>query len=313
MRRFVFEKMRLWVVTVSAFFAVFLFLSRSVMGDSSDEDALSSADKAVLASVVGNDDAAVLRRVVRKLGAEKLISAFYQGSRSERLAALDAAAYVEAPGDILPFLVALTAASDRQTAARAAASFISIMYDARLDVRAAEMIPAQAAQLISQLTPIARNGRLDADIRVAAAFGIGRLADRAKMTDFSWSLPLFDDADAMIRRMAVGMQRVPLADDILLKAAEAVGDSDPAVRGISATLLCENALSHGVKEPSDDLTEVLKKVVQDAEIPADMLAGVFVCLNRFSSARDRRHAIIDAAASNENPDVAELLTTLKLR
>jgi hypothetical protein len=302
-------------ITLAIFPAVFLFSLQAIADDDAPNmPTLTVQDRALLDSAVGNPDESLLFRIAGRLGTQKLITAFYQGTRAERLVALDAAAYVEESSDILPSLIALMGASERRTAERAAASVSSILYDPEQVERCiVEMIPNQAVALMSQLQVLAMDGRLNADVRVIAVTSWERLVKIAKMSDFKWSAPLLNDAETSVRRAVIGLQRVPLSDDLLMTFAKiANDDGDRVAKGLSASMLCENALAHGVKDPSEDLTALLKVTVQDAAIPLDMQAGIFSCLTQFSP-DGRRLKIIEAALSSKNPEVIKLIQNMKLK
>lgn len=300
------------VVSLCAAALISTGLIRLATGDDASEPhPLTASDAQQLAAATGNADTVVLLRIARQLGTQKLISVIYKGTRSQRLAALDAAAYVDTPTAMLPTLAALLSASDRQTAARAAGTMMTILFDpAARAAQMAEIIPGQATQIITQLIPVAKDPRLDADIRIAAMVGINRLSRFAPAADAGWSLALLADEEPLMREMSAAQQSVPLSKEALLKLAKlSIEDSNGSVRGVSAAMLCENALFHGVKEPSQDLADILTVVVKDPTISADALASVLICLARFAPA-GRRQSIFEAAGSNPNEAVIKLLKTM---
>ena len=301
--------------TAAAIFVFFVTVfARASVADGDAVVALTPADAAILASVVGNPDAGRLSRTAQALGSAKLLVAIYHGSRAQRYAAIEAAPYSDSPGELLPSLAALLAASERGTAARAAASLRAILEDPSSHARHfQERTVGEMSQIIDQLVPVTRDGRLDPDIRIAAIIGIERLTVLAAAKRRDWSLPLFDDSDVSIRRAAVEAQTLPLADDMLRLVAKTVdADASAEVRGVAAALLCENAVSHNVKEPSPDLTVMLQGVLRSGAIPSDVEAEILVCLTRFESS-DRRREIVDAAVADARPEIAELIQSLHLR
>ncbi len=299
----------------SSFLLMLLFSSGAEAGDELPSmTPLSAQDRALLASAVGNSDESALLRLASRLGTQKLVYAFYKGTRQERLIALDAAAFLEEPSDILPSLIALMGAQDRQTAERAAATVSSVLVAPKsVENKEIKVIPNQAAQLMSRFQGLALDTRLEADVRVVAATAWESLAGLGKTSDLKWSIPLIDDAELAVRRTAVGLQQVPLSEELLMKFAKtAKGDPDPNARGLASTMLCENALAHGVKDPSQDLAALLIGSVRDDAIPVDIEAGIFSCLTQFSP-EGRRRDIVEAALASKNPEVPKLVEGMKLK
>lgn len=238
------------------------------------------------------------------LSPDLLLKRIYEGGRAERLVALEAAAYTSDPWPVLPYLAALMGARDRGTASRSARALVKCLsMSAAAPYRDSEVVSGEAAQLAEQLHEIAGDARLDADIRASAVHGIGILAAfernaAARVKD------LLSDDEIEVRRSAFGLVTPPVADDLLKEVAKmAKIDADKGLRAQAAALLCENALAHGVKAPSSDLTEILKAALGDQETPAEGAASILICISNFERASTAD--LIDLALKNPDSSVLE--------
>jgi hypothetical protein len=249
---------------------------------SSEIDARGSAR---LALAIGNADPGLCHRLAGELSPAQLKNAFYKGSRVARLVALDVAGYTAATWDTLPYLAALMGARDRQVASRAAGSFTRLLADAAHAAPTfSEVVSGQVERVAGQLASIARDVRLDADVRGAAVAGLFRLSLMGHEIPSNLT-ELLDDADPAVRRSALALLRLPLDEGNLQKLARLTVDGDDIrLRGQGAALLCENALAHGAKAPSRDLLALLKSVIGDSEMPAGAIGAVLACLKHFRPA-----------------------------
>jgi len=273
-----------------------------------------SAGRLLLASV-GDPDPLVPHRIARALGPSALTAAFYRGTRTERLAALDAAASTALadPFAVLPSLAALMGARDRQVASRASrALYAQLRRKADRPTAFSETVPGQLSQLREQLVPLAQDSRLDTDVRGVALIGIGLLEAELPEAGQTWMLELISDPEIAVKRAAITALRPPLDESLLNRLAKtAIADPDLGTRGYAAAMICENALSHGVEEPSADLAELLKNTLENPQIPVDALGGILACITHFKG--DRRADLVDLALAHPDPAVAAYWKSPKQR
>ena len=272
---------------------------------------LTKASRRRLNAAAGASDPAIPYRLAESLGPGQLRAAFYQGTRRERLVALDAAAECRnTPFWLASSLVALMGAEDRQVSSLAARAVDAIVRRADGHPEGyREVVPGQALQLISQLMPLAQDRRLDTDIRIIAMAVIRSLSVVAETTEPAWPVPLLSDTEVVVRRQAVGDLTPPFSDEILAKLAGlVVNDMDLVVKGYAAGLLCENALAHGVRDPSADLTEYLKTTLQTPGMPVTAMGGILACLSQFDG--KNRTALVEIAIAHPDPAVKRLWSTL---
>ncbi len=286
--------------------AVTLFAAISAAGDDTLPP-LEKRSRQLLSTIWGNPDPALPHHLARQLGPGQLVAAFYKGSRAERLAALDAAASpasLESPFTVLPSLAALMGAKDRRVAARAARALeLLLSHETGQPTGFAEVVPGQIAQLRDQLVPLALDRRMAVDVRGMALKGVEMLERRIPEVEQTWMGELLTDSEVAIRRSAVTALRPPLAEALLKALAKiATNDTDPRMRGFAAAMICENALSHGVEEPSKDLVGLLKRILEDRQIPVDTLGGVLACVSHFKG--DRRADLIDLILAHPDPAVS---------
>jgi hypothetical protein len=269
----------------------------------------------LLVASVGDPDPLVPHRIARALGPTELTAAFYRGTRTERLVALDAAASTALadPFAVLPSLAALMGARDRQVASRATRALYSqLRRKADRPTAFSETVPGQISQLREQLMPLALDRRLDTDVRGVALLGIGLLESELPETDQTWMLDLLSDPEMALRRASITALRPPLEESLLNGLAKtAIADPDLGTRGYAAAMICENALSHGVEEPSADLTDLLKNTLENTQIPVDALGGVLACIAHFKG--DRRADLVDLALAHPDPAVAAYWKSQKQR
>lgn len=272
------------------------------------------ARKAIL-ETVGDPDPAGPLRLSERLGSLEIRGAMYGESRTARLLAIDAAAYAEDPWPLLPYLAALMGARDRQTASRAAQSLITALSRVRNNpINRFEAVPGQARQLADQLKSLAMDARLDLDIRASSLAGVGLLTgyDRAAAMDVAQVLELLKDEDIAVVRAALAAVATPTPARLLSELAGiVVSETDPRLRGQAAALLCENAIAHGAKAPSKDLSKLLSEVLGDASIPGDGIGPILACLARFSA--DVRADLVDIAMRHPDPAVGKFADGLGLR
>lgn len=275
---------------------------------------LSPAAQHAFALAEKQTDPGVRHRLVRLLGAKQLLALFYSESLYCRLVALDAAGvYEHDPWSLLPSLAALMGARDRDTASISARSLLEIL--ARIEAtpeKTWDVVPGQKKQLMGQLSALALDIRLDVDIRRAAISGYAMILESQKqpISDKSWVLSLLEDPYFTVRRAALTIIDLPVANPLLIKLAElAQEDTDPMTRGQATALLCENAVFHGVSAPSADLTRILKDTLGNTELTADALAPSLACLRRFPVSA--RTDLIDLALSHPDPALAAFWKELK--
>jgi hypothetical protein len=295
------------VISVILFYAV----SSALGGGRAEEEVLTTASKKMLHRAVGNADPALPHRLAAQIGPRQLTTAFYKGTRAERLIALDAALETQDdPFFVAPRLAALMGARDRQTASRAAHALDTIMRRVTAEPAGyADVVPGQISLLMSQLIHLARDPRLDLDIRVIAMFSVVTLEPIAGEYDENWLFPLLRDSDTAVRRQAIGYLTPPLRDNEVVRLAEMVtDDADLYVRGLAASMLCENALAHNVKDPSSDLNDYLKTTLQTPNMPIAAIGSIIACLSRFEG--EKKTSLIEIAIAHPDPAVKAYWTAL---
>ncbi|MDJ0762681.1 MAG: HEAT repeat domain-containing protein [Myxococcota bacterium] len=235
---------------------------------------------------------------------DELVHAIYEGTRAQRVLAIDVAGCEGQPVAVLPYLAALMGARERQVAARAAAALtrhINQLWSAP-DTDLAETVPGQLEALGSQVWSVATDPSLDVDIRVSAIAAVHHLFTQEHLdkTDLS---DLLKESDPAIRGAALAALLPPIQERYLPLLAEmAADDTDLQLKGQAAALLCENARAHGVSEPSKDLSHILRAILGNAEMPADSIGPILGCLNRFSVAA--RADLIDVALGHPDKSVS---------
>jgi hypothetical protein len=250
---------------------------------------------------IGDADAASGARLAGALTAEQLSAALYRGTRGQRIVAIDAAAHLEDPWPILPFLAAFLRAPDRAVASQAAASLLAAL--APLVGRpdgAPELVPGQADQLARSMLAAADDDVLAPDLRATALQAVRILGEIAHRR-YAPSKALALDAEPSVASAAIALRSPPLAEDeIALLADVAVNGADPMLRGQAVGALCENALHHGVAAPSADLARLLRGTFAPSA-PAASLLPALACLSRFPPAA--RSGIVDLALAHPDPAV----------
>jgi len=236
----------------------------------------------VLRRLEAEPDPAALRVAARALTPRDLLTAIYRGDRSQRLVAVSAAGYLGDPLPMIPYLVALGGARQRETASRAAHALLLSLERLESGTEAApELIAAQARQIAGQSLDLARDERLDLDVRVMGVETARRISALAGVDPELEAL--LSNGCSALRGAALAGFAPPLSESALAAVAGMVErDASPILRGQAAGLLCENALAHGVEAPSPDLARVLKGAIANREIPAEGIAPIMACLARFS-------------------------------
>jgi hypothetical protein len=260
----------------------------------------SASSASLLRRAVGDPDPGVLPRLAQAVAPRDLVLAAYGGTRAERLVAIDAAAYLPDPWPVLPYLAALMSAGERQTASRSAGSLLFALRRAALGPeKPADVVSGQVVALDGQLEAVAKDVRLEPDLRASALAAVVLLSQMARLPRPIGDA-LLDDGEVEVRRAALGAIGMPVSDAALVPLARmAQGDPDLALRGSAAAVLCENALAHQVASPSADLHGLLSAVLSDTRIPSAGLAPVLACLARFPSTA--RTDLVDAALRRPDP------------
>jgi hypothetical protein len=293
--------------------AAAVFLTGALSVSSDDERSLQELapeTRTLLQGAIGDSDPASPCRLAGRLELAQLMSAIYTGSRTERLLALDALRCLDNPWPMLPYTAALMGARERPVASRAALVLVNGLSDliGKPDL---EVVEGQVAQLAGQLLSLARDVRIDLDIRVSALAGVQSLQVFGNPFKI-FPLELLEDSDAVIRRAGLALLAPPMEENTLVRLAKMVGqDDDLWLRGQAASLLCENALAHGVRAPSHDLAQVMKSVLGDDEVPAGAIGAVLGCLSHFP--REVRVDLIDLAMGHPDPSIKEFWKSLNKR
>jgi hypothetical protein len=153
--------------------------------------------------------------------------------------------------------------------------------------------------------------RLDLDIRVSALAGVQSLHILGNALEF-FPLELLKDDETVIRGGGLALLEPPMEENSLVMLAKMVGqDNDLWLRGQAAALLCENALAHGVRAPSNDLTEVMESVLGNDEVPAGAIGSVLSCLSHFPT--ETRVDLIDLAMGHPDPSIKAFWKSLNKR
>ncbi len=266
----------------------------------------------------GDPDPAGPCRTAHSLDFDEMKKALYEGDRRQQLTAVDGAACVVAPFDMLPYLAALMGARDRQVAARASSALTEqVERLAERPTGFAEVIPGQASAILDQLLAVAKDPRVDLDIRLAAfknchriqlATGIENGSAPFGLTNGSAPFGLTDE-EPLIRLAAMSGISVPMEKNVLEKVAGvATEDDDPRLQGTATAIICENALAHGVTKPSKDLAEILKSTLADADVPGTAIASILSCVKRFDA--EVRSDFVSIALSHPDPAIAEFWKSL---
>lgn len=295
--------------TITTVIIVFLFsIATASRGDDAQSEDLKPASRTILSSAYGSPDPAVPHRIARELGAGQLVSALYRGTRGERLVALDAASVpsLGEPFAVLPSLAALMGARDRRVASRATRGVLTLLRrEAAHSSGFREVVPGQLVQLKEQLKPLAEDGRLDPDVRVTALLAISILNSKLPKSDQAWLGELLSAPESVIRHAAISTLSLPTDEDTLKQLAQvATRDAEPASRGLATAAVCENALSHGVEEPSKDLITLLKTTLKDKQIPGDALGGTIMCISHFKGTE--RADLVDLILAHPDSAVSDL-------
>ncbi|MCP4678855.1 MAG: hypothetical protein GY854_25880 [Deltaproteobacteria bacterium] len=115
-----------------------------------------------------------------------------------------------------------------------------------------------------------------------------------------------------IRRAVLAVVTPQIPEDFLSGLVRmGTEDKDLRLRGQAAALLCENALAHGARAPSEDLKRLLEQALGNAEIPAGGIGAILACLARFPV--ESRGDLVDLALGHPDPTVKQFWKALKKR
>ena len=293
------------VLPLIAAASMFLFGARAMPDPvAPPPDTLDAQTIRLLDSVIGNSDPGACRKIAGKLSATEIVTAIYRGGRSTRLAALEVAGYVNHPWPILPYLVALMNAPERQTASRSTGAMLRCLQRISSSPSGpADVIEGEFEQLVMALFEVADNHLLASDLRASALFGVGMI-DNMTERRHEPSQALLEDEDVAVRAAAIGLLNPPLGDGVLgvLVRIATSSEETPMIRSQAVGLLCENAHAHGVKAPSKDLAKIIRSLLS-AELPAEAVLPIMGCLRRFPP--DARADLVDLALKHPDPAVGK--------
>lgn len=281
---------------------MFLFGARAMPDPVAPPGALDTQTIRLLDSVLGNPDPGACRKVASKLNATEIITAMYRGGRSTRLAALEVAGYVDHPWPILPYLVALMTARERQTASRSTRAMLRCLQRISSGPSGpADVIEGEFDQLATALFEVADNHLLASDIRASALCAVGMIDNMTEQKYEPSQAHLENENDA-VKAAAIGLLDPPLGDGVLDTLARIATSSDeiPMHRSQAVGLLCENALAHGVKAPSKDLSKIIRSLLS-ADPGAEAVLPILGCLRRFPP--DARADLVSLALKHPDPAV----------
>lgn len=284
--------------------SMFLFGARAMTDPVVVPDNLDTRTIQMLDFVIGNSDPGVCRKLAGKLSTMEIITAIYRGGRSTRLAALEVAGYVDHPWPILPYLVTLMTARERQTASRSAQAVLRSLQRVSSNPSGhADVIEGEFEQLVTELFKVADNRLLASDLRASALCGVAMINSMTERR-YEPSQAHLEDKNVAVRAAAIGLLDPPLGDGILGTLAQIATSSNeiPMLRSQAVGLLCENALVHGVKAPSEDLAKIIRSLLS-AELPAEAVLPILGCLRRFPP--DARADLVDLALKHPDPAVGK--------
>ncbi len=284
--------------------SMFLFGARAMPDPVVPPDTLDTQTIRLLDFVIGNSDPGACRKVAGKLSAMEIVTAMYRGGRSTRLAALEVAGYVDHPWPILPYLVALMTASERQTASRSTQAMLRCLQRVSSSPAGpADVIEGEFEQLATALFEVADNHLLASDLRASALCGV-RMIDSMTERRYEPSQAHLEDGNGAVRAAAIGLLDPPLGDGVLGTLARIATSSDeiPMLRSQAVGLLCENALAHGVKAPSRDLAKIIRSLLA-ADLNAEAVLPILGCLRRFPP--DVRAELVGLALKHSDPAVGK--------
>ncbi len=283
---------------------MFLFGARAMPDPVAPPGALDTRTIRLLDSVLGNPDPGACRKVAGKLSATEIITAMYRGGRSTRLAALEVAGYVNHPWPILPYLVALMTARERQTASRSTQAVLRCLQRISSGPSGpADVIEGEFDQLATALFEVADNHLLASDLRASALCGVGMI-DSMTERRYEPSQAHLENENGAVKAAAIGLLDPPLGDGVLATLARMATSSDeiPMLRSQAVGLLCENALAHGVKAPSKDLAKIIRSLLL-TELDAEAVLPILGCLRRFPP--DARADLVGLALRHPDPAVGK--------
>ncbi len=282
-------------------------LSGDVSDVPPDGFSLSPESRRVLETGLGSTDDGQFSYIAGRVSSAELIAAFYDRDRAVARVAVDAAGYSDEPWDLVPWLAAFIGAGERPVASAAAAALLRALNQAA-DLRENPSFPVQrqADHGLRMLNEVVGRTSVAPDLRVAALWARRRMIEWIERPT-ALPVELWRDPHPLIRDTVLGLLDVPLSEAELRKVAEAVSDDDPGVRGHAASLLCENALSHGVERLSADLSEVIRSLLEPGADPRQV-APLLPCLSRFPY--ESRADISDLVLKQTHPGTVRLWKSL---
>ncbi|MBN2342317.1 MAG: hypothetical protein JXX29_15435 [Deltaproteobacteria bacterium] len=270
------------------FTTVFIFLlmatySFSLLGDGDSEfnRKVSPAGQQILQQGKGAVSDTVFLHIGQRLSKSDFVSAMYGADRANQRIALDAAAYLDDPWPLVPYLVSFMEAAERQAGSTAANSLTQLLRRTT-DLRANTALPVskQATQTYDMLIQVAQNSSLDRDLRVAALHAVEIIQESTGKPAVGAD-SLFEADDPFVQLAALSLVRFPMAERRLHRVAALASEhASPEVHGTAVAMICENALSHNISTPSDDLKELIFQLF-DARNEDAALTPVLGCLSRF--------------------------------
>ncbi|MCK9523001.1 MAG: hypothetical protein M0R76_08140 [Proteobacteria bacterium] len=263
---------------------------------------LTSEDAAALDAMQGCSDPGAFHTLALQLPPEAFVAAYYGPNHAHRMTALYTARYLADPWPVLDYLAAFMNARHHRAAALAAESLLHAL--AHIDALRAqgtfEAVPGHIAQLHAEVLRTARNRDNSRDIRTMALRAAHLLGQWLHNPPSDAVSALLKSNDPLIRAQALRFFAVPLLpEQVSLVGRMALGDGDLLVRGLATGMLCENALAQQVDAPSADLANVMRALLEEADITPDAAAALFACLANFSHAA--RAALTDQIAAHPNP------------
>jgi hypothetical protein len=266
-------------------FAILLMVqlfAASILGDGAEKaHRISLSGRRLLSRGEGAVQDAVFAHIARGLSLSDFTAALYGSHRLYRRVALDAAAYADEPWEYLPWLVSFMSAAERQAASAATKSVYTAL-ERTSDLRTTPAFPiqGQAKQLTDSLFEIATDDSLALDLRVQAIRFIS-LVIRATGVEMANIAELLHLPNEEIKMAVLAILPLPLAPIHLKSVAEvATSDDSTEVRATAVALLCENAISHKVAQPSSDLKALVSELIRPNQT-TDAVAPVLTCIAHF--------------------------------
>jgi hypothetical protein len=293
---------------------LFLFVSWCALiplpADSADDHhgEISLSGKMLINSIIGSSDRGLLEKNARLISIKDLIAALYGTDSASRNIALDMSGYLPNPLPFMDYQIAFMKARERRAAQRAAAALLTALK--RLissGAEFAETVPGHLRQMAEELKLISSSKAIETDIRICALKALDMLGTIGRRS-YEPPVELLEDRDPAMRLAAMNMLNFPLSEHYLSAVAKLVtSDEMPRLRGSAAGILCENALAHHVKRPSDDLKKIIIDIIED-ESCSEYIAGLLVCLSRLPYAA--RGEITDKIVKHSDKKVVDFWTNI---